>query len=148
MDENMTYAIVNSSIWKYDPTIFKYTPYYNSTLPFLPQSRAYSFGNRLAVVSDLVNGSSVNVSSFVFVDTANGLRLVFNFSDLYFTFPDAYFGDKYLLEVSDSLEMVVVGGMVGQSSTNASLKMEMFSLNYDTLASTKLDFPMSAIKEL
>ena len=52
------------------------------------------------------------------------------------------------MSISDSLEMVVVGGMVGQSSTNASLKMEMFSLNYDTLASTKLDFPMSAIKEL
>ena len=123
MDENMTYAIVNTSIWKYDPTISKYTLYYNSTTSFLPMSRTFSFGNRLAVVSDLVNGSSVNVSAFVFVDTANGLRLVFNFSDLYFTFPDAYFGDKYLLEVSDSLDMVVVGGMVGQSSTNAALKI-------------------------
>ena len=119
----MIYAIVNSSIWIYDSAILKYTPYYNSTLPFLPNSRTFHFGNRLAVVTDLVNGSSVNVSVFVFINTANSLRIIFNFTATYFTFPDVYFGDRYLLEISDSLQMLVIGGMVGQSSANVSLKV-------------------------
>jgi hypothetical protein len=81
MDENMTYAINEGNIWKFDFNQSKYINYLNSSLE--PISNTTSSNNRLVVVSRNRTGNSTKLLAIVFVDTPNGLRPFFNFSGNY-----------------------------------------------------------------
>ena len=124
MDENLTYAVIGNSVWKYDPALFKYAVYYNSPTPFHRTTKTASFGNRLCIATHDSNDTRTLVAAFAFLDTPTGLSRAF-------TFNGTFAGPVFLAEVSDNLELVIVAGLIVPTAVGVSpFKIEIFSLNY------------------
>ena len=140
MDENLTYAVVNDSIWKFNPATFRYVVYYTHTSPFFTETRAVSHDNRLCIISHQNAPPFINVSAFAFLDTPTGLRMAFNFTD--------WFVQAYIVEISDSLDGVIIAGYKVNPAAPATLYPQIYLkvLNYATLSTIDLNFPWEVLR--
>ena len=149
----MTYAVVNTNIWIFDMSQFKYVLHYNGTLE--PMSNISTNGNRVIVVSRNRVANATRLFAIAFANTSNGLRPFFNFTN-------NYIGEIHI-DIAESLETLLFIGLAlptpanssnssnssntSNSSGNASMKADAFSLTYSDLSAVKINFPREAIKD-